>query len=282
MATMNKPSFNAPNWYQQVTDNWTSIETNLVDKSTVVAKGDIVAATAAATPSRLAAGTNGYVLQASAAEATGLKWADPQPILKSQGLKDALWNKRFFSSEGLLPGKRIFEHFGTPPALAGSAGASFTLESGVARSSTGSAGIGWYDIGTAMSKVLFVVGSVVAGANEAGLTLTPDAPIDSTAPGYKASFNAVGQSIWVCPEEGSGYTRIDSSTGFGIYEFQTGMAIYLDAATASVMYFLRLRCGQWMLAQSATNSRFVKARYLGLFTGASNQRFCTPIICYAE
>ena len=46
-----------------------------IAKSIVDAKGDIVAATAADTVSRLAVGANGTVLTADSAEATGLKWA---------------------------------------------------------------------------------------------------------------------------------------------------------------------------------------------------------------
>lgn len=42
--------------------------------SIVDAKGDLIAATAADTVSRLAVGTNGQVLMADSAEATGLKW----------------------------------------------------------------------------------------------------------------------------------------------------------------------------------------------------------------
>jgi hypothetical protein len=48
----------------------TAINPTIVD-----AKGDIVAASAADTPARLAVGSNGTVLTADSAEATGLKWS---------------------------------------------------------------------------------------------------------------------------------------------------------------------------------------------------------------
>jgi len=47
----------------------------VVQKDIVDAKGDIVAATASNTVSRLAVGTNDHVLTADSSEATGLKWA---------------------------------------------------------------------------------------------------------------------------------------------------------------------------------------------------------------
>lgn len=52
------------------------------------AKGDIIAATAADTASRLAVGTNGQVLTADSTAATGLKWATPS----SAGLTWSLLN----------------------------------------------------------------------------------------------------------------------------------------------------------------------------------------------
>lgn len=50
-------------------------DSNAIQNAIVDAKGDIIAATAADTPARLAVGANGTVLTADSAEATGLKWA---------------------------------------------------------------------------------------------------------------------------------------------------------------------------------------------------------------
>jgi hypothetical protein len=50
-------------------------DSNAIQNAIVDAKGDLISATANDTPARLAVGTNGYVLTADSAEATGLKWA---------------------------------------------------------------------------------------------------------------------------------------------------------------------------------------------------------------
>lgn len=48
-----------------------------IQPTIVDAKGDIIAASAADTPARLAVGANNTVLTADSSEATGLKWATP-------------------------------------------------------------------------------------------------------------------------------------------------------------------------------------------------------------
>jgi hypothetical protein len=53
----------------------TTDDTNAIQNAIVDAKGDLIAATAADTPARLAVGTNGQVLTADSTQATGLKWA---------------------------------------------------------------------------------------------------------------------------------------------------------------------------------------------------------------
>jgi hypothetical protein len=55
----------------------TSDDANAIQNAIVDAKGDLIAASAADTPARLAVGANGTVLTADSAEATGLKWATP-------------------------------------------------------------------------------------------------------------------------------------------------------------------------------------------------------------
>jgi len=55
----------------------TSDDANAIQNAIVDAKGDIIAATAADTVSRLAVGANGTVLTAASGQATGLEWATP-------------------------------------------------------------------------------------------------------------------------------------------------------------------------------------------------------------
>lgn len=51
-------------------------DSNAIQNAIIDAKGDLIAATAADTPARLAVGTNGQVLTADSTAATGIKWAD--------------------------------------------------------------------------------------------------------------------------------------------------------------------------------------------------------------
>jgi hypothetical protein len=55
----------------------TTDDTNAIQNAIVDAKGDLIGATAADTPARLAVGTNGQILTADSTAATGLAWATP-------------------------------------------------------------------------------------------------------------------------------------------------------------------------------------------------------------
>jgi len=87
--------------------NFSDIETfvnsspGLVQNTLVDAKGDLLAASADNTITRLAVGTNTYVLTADSSEGTGMKWASPTvgtvtsvtgtaPIVSSGGTTPAI------------------------------------------------------------------------------------------------------------------------------------------------------------------------------------------------
>jgi len=56
--------------------------TNAISNTLVDAKGDLIVATAADTPARLAVGTNGYALLADSTQATGVKWGAVGKLLQ--------------------------------------------------------------------------------------------------------------------------------------------------------------------------------------------------------
>jgi len=73
----------------------TSDDANAIQNTIVDAKGDLIAATAADTPARLAVGTNGQVLTADSTSSTGLAWATPTAasgltLIKTQTIGSAV------------------------------------------------------------------------------------------------------------------------------------------------------------------------------------------------
>ena len=73
----------------------TSDDANAIQNSIVDAKGDLIAATAADTPARLAVGTNGQVLTADSTAATGLAWATASGGSTNVAGKNGVLNSAF-------------------------------------------------------------------------------------------------------------------------------------------------------------------------------------------
>jgi len=74
-------------------------DSNAIQNAIVDAKGDLIAATAADTPARLAVGTNDNFLQAASGEATGLKWGGAwvsyTPVLTGPALGNGSISARY-------------------------------------------------------------------------------------------------------------------------------------------------------------------------------------------
>jgi hypothetical protein len=73
----------------------TSDDANAIQNTIVDAKGDLIGATAADTPARLAVGTNGQVLTADSTASTGLAWATPSVGSTYVAGKNGLVNSAF-------------------------------------------------------------------------------------------------------------------------------------------------------------------------------------------
>jgi len=77
----------------------TSDDANAIQNAIVDAKGDLITATAADTPARLAVGSNGESLVADSAASTGLRWQGNFSAAKNKIINgDFYWNQRGFSS----------------------------------------------------------------------------------------------------------------------------------------------------------------------------------------
>ena len=102
-------------------------DSNAIQNAIVDAKGDLITATAADTPARLAVGTNGQVLTADSTTATGIKWATA-----SSGMTNPM----------TTTGDTIYSSSGSTPARLGigSTGQVLTVSGGVPSWATPSGG----------------------------------------------------------------------------------------------------------------------------------------------
>lgn len=107
-------------------------DSNAIQNAIVDAKGDLIAATAADTPARLAVGTNGQVLIADSTAATGLKWGSAASGFRgvsaypgsSQNISNNTWtsmtiNFELWDTDGFHDNSTNNTRFTIPAGLAG-------------------------------------------------------------------------------------------------------------------------------------------------------------------
>lgn len=203
------------------TRGWVLTQTGLlVPKSVVDAKGDLLVGTAADTISRLGVGTNGQVLTADSAQATGLKWATPAAAASGGGFPVAVpaideWAPAPFQTD-------VSASAGTPsgsvyfPYLPG------TYDATLIKITTAGAGetltVTFYQADDDYRQSATVVGTVNISAASSGVIIAAfTAPITIPSKGMWAVVTTAGSvaRVWNTFTAGGPSNRIGIDTNGG-------------------------------------------------------------------
>jgi hypothetical protein len=150
-------------------------DSNAIQNAIVDAKGDIIAATAADTPARLAVGANDTVLTADSSTATGLKWAAP-----AAGMTNPMTTTgdTIYSSSGSTPARlgigttgQVLTVAGGVPSWATAAGGGGGLTLISESIPSGATSIDFTSISSDYKQLTLVWVGVYASANNSNLLI---------------------------------------------------------------------------------------------------------------
>jgi hypothetical protein len=221
-------------------------DSNAIQNAIVDAKGDIIVATANDTPARLAVGTNGQVLKANSATATGLEWASD-----SAGMTNPMTTTgdTIYSSSGSTPARlgigstgQVLTVSGGVPSWAtpaGGGGAVVQVKSGTYNTGTTIASTSYTDTGlslsitpTSASNKILVIVSQSFGLNRSQVDQGYDLSI------LRGVTNIFDQS----GSDSTGYIySANSTSGVGLTDISS--LVYLDspATTSATTYKTQAR-----------------------------------------
>jgi hypothetical protein len=166
-------------------------DSNAIQNAIVDAKGDLIGATAADTPARLAVGTNGQVLTADSTAATGIAWATPStgvgtwttysPTLTNLTVGNGTQVARYQKL-----GKTVIVFYQLTLGSTSSVGntPNITLPSTPAQASFYAGSLNMIDAGntTFIGEALIVAGALYPQASQSNGTYTNAANVTSTVP----------------------------------------------------------------------------------------------------
>lgn len=228
-----------------------------IQPTIVTAKGDLIAATAASTPARLAVGSNDQVLTADSSTATGLKWAaaaSNPPILTPQN--STKWLNLLSWSTGTDEANMTLNQTGYAPIfLSGIAFDRIGVRTGASHTGTSTIRLGLYAASSTTGKpttVYFDAGTVSCTVADTEYTIT----INQTPP---AGYYFLAANVQT--KTGNPFFYVASGT-------LAGNAMFNPTATA--------------IASVGTERRFTESGITGAFATAvtltPNTMATTPII----
>jgi hypothetical protein len=264
---MNKPLQNDSNWYTAVTNNWSTVESTLLDKNLVLAKGELLAATAASSPARLPTGADGQVLTADSTQSTGLKWGPASGIPNTPYMNDIVLGKRFFSSAGLLPGTQYYETAAdaAPTVDWDNTGVSSTAV-GTSRRWTGVPGtqlVGW-DLGANRQRILLIISQFLNAGGDRLIFMSTTKPAsgDLTGNGYAGGINSFQSGGTIYKVTAGGYAGLTPTNYVPFTGNSYGVAMLFD--NGNVRYFYRFGNWEWMEGTFKNDGTYTTLRYAGV------------------
>jgi hypothetical protein len=284
MASMNKPASNDSDWYQDLTDNWTSIENNLIDKSILTSKGDLIAATGSSVPANFGVGNQGEVLTADSTQTAGLKWSNVGYTDVSY-VEQLQFNTRFFSAAGLLPGTKYYQ---TPVDTApttdwdntGVASTTF----GTYRRWEGVSGtqlLGW-DLGGAKQRILMIVSGFQNCNVERYLFMLTSKP-NSGAPtgnGYLGGNCWLSAGGVIYKMTNGGFTNLSATNYVEYVNHPSDVAMLFD--NGNVRYFFRYGNFEWMEGVFKNDGTYTTLQYCGIYLYAGQSQYIGPVSIYYD
>ncbi len=280
MATMNKPASNSSDWYQAVTDNWGSIEKNLIDKSLVTAKGDIVTASAPGSPTRLGVGTNGQVLLLQSGTPA---WGNYN-FTDTQYMEQMVLDKRFFIAANLLPATQHYQTAAdAAPAVDWDSTGVTSTTTGTSRrweGVTGTQVFGW-DLGAARRRILMILSGyqTCGGDRFPFVTDTKPASGDLTGNGYLCANSNANNGPYVWRVNSGALQALGGAKYMEYRNHPYGMAILFDSG---IRMFFRFGNSQWIEGGYKVDSTYATLRYCGIRMASGGAQIIGPVGIYYD